>query len=186
MKPELEEVQLAFPRRAGESFPMSLLENRNNATTAVDKLIARDWFDLEAFRRFCGGVEGDVVGGTLGVQGVQDVLGEVSWTVFWEGRGCRRGFRFARFESSGKDVAVIVPSRPVRGNIKIQKSLSSSGRPPGGCQMPVRADGGDLVWADPVKGQFGVGHNVVSAFLGGWWKRSYKSTPYHRQKTEVI
>ena len=58
-------IQFAFPRRAEESLPMSLVENRNNTTTAANKLVARDLFDLEAFRWRCDVVCGEVVGGVL-------------------------------------------------------------------------------------------------------------------------
>ena len=44
---------------------MSLVENRNNTTTAANKLVARDLFDLEAFRWRCDVVCGEVVGGVL-------------------------------------------------------------------------------------------------------------------------
>ena len=56
-------IQFAFPRMAEESFPVSLVENRNDATTAADMLVARDSFDLEAFRWRCDVVCGDAVGG---------------------------------------------------------------------------------------------------------------------------
>ena len=62
---------------------MRLVHDGENTPPATNELMSRDPFDLEAFGRWGDVVEGDVERRGLGRKGVEHVLGEVGWEVFW-------------------------------------------------------------------------------------------------------
>ena len=161
-EPEVLKIQSAFPRRA-QSLPMRAVENRNNTTTTVDELAARDLVDHEAFRWRGDVVCGDVVEGELDVKGVEDVLGEAGRKVL--GQVVDVVGLLARFASSDRDTAVTVSSRHAGGEIEV-KELVVKRSTVGDVRRWCGAGGEDLEWAGPVKRQFGLYDKGVGALLG--------------------
>ena len=76
-------AHLAFPGGAEEPSPTSCVEYRNDAATGANELVSRNLFDLEAFRRRCDVVEGDVVRWGFDRRGFEDVGGVAGRKVLW-------------------------------------------------------------------------------------------------------
>ena len=91
------------------------------------------------------------------------MLGEVSWKVF--GQVVDVVGVLARFASSDRDTVVAASSRHFGGEVEVEELVVN--RPViGDVRHRCGADGEDLVWAGPVKRQFGHEDNGVDAFLG--------------------